>query len=176
MATATLKELKEKFKKEPIKNKRVGKQKVKVQDWNLNSRNLMVNLFFNVLKEKGLSIKGKLPSIDAEALSKMKHPLAVKLITFRSNTKTLDSFKNVNSYIHPPNLFLTEGPSCVKAVVIFNVLGYDNIERIFAAANKSIPINIDKRARKAFIVPYWCKIPIKGLSRKTLNILNQIKE
>lgn len=176
MAKATLEDLKEKFKNEPIKNKKVDKKKVQVVAWNLDSRNLMINLFFNVLKEKGRSIKGKLPSIKADSLAKMKHPIAAQLITFRSNTKTLDSFKNVSSYIHNPKYFLTEGPSCDKAVVIFNVLGYDNIERIFTAAGRSVPINTDKRARKAFVTPGWDNIKAHELNKKIMNILSQLEE
>lgn len=179
MAKKTLEDLKELFKEEPFKNKRVAgqKEKVRVIDWNLDSRNLMINLFFNVLKEKHHTAKDKLPKIDAMALSKMTHPIAGELIKFRSNKKTLDSFKNVSSYINSSENYINETDVITpvdKATLLFNVLGYDNVERIFTVAAKSIPINTDKRARNAFIVPS-SKISAKELDDETLSILSQIK-
>jgi hypothetical protein len=150
--------------------------KQQVINWNLNSRNLMINFFFNVLKEKHRSIKGKLPSIDADALGKMKDPIASKLIIFRSNKKTLDSFFNVSKYVHDPKVYYDLDTPCKKANVKFNVLGYDNIERIFPVAKESVPINADKRSRLAFIIPYWRKISEGDLSEEVKSILNQVKE
>lgn len=182
MAKKTLEDLKEEFKEEPFKNKKVAgsKEKVKVTDWNLDSRNLMINLFFNVLGEKHRTAKDKLPSIDANALGKMDNSIAGDLITFRSNKKTLDSFKNVNSFIKA-SLYREEVyrgiiVSVDKATVIFNVLGFDNIERIFTAAKRSVPINMDKRARKAFKVPDWGRISAKNIGEDSLKILSQLKE
>lgn len=183
MAKKTIEDLKEEFKTEPVKNKKVkgSKEKIQVIDWNLDSRHLMINLFFNIFKEKYRTVKGKLPSTDANALEKMDNPIAADLITYRSNKKTLDSFKNVSSYINEGTLYQEEKHSGViisedKATVIFNVLGFDNIERIFTAAKRSIPINIDKRARKAFKVPEWGRISSKKLDEEILNILSQLKE
>lgn len=183
MAKKTIEDLKEEFKIEPVKNRKVAgsKGKVKVSDWNLDSRNLMINLFFNILGEKYRTAKGKLPSIDAKALGKMDNPIAGDLITYRSNKKTLDSFKNVNSFINEASLYQEEIHRGViiaadKATVVFNVLGFDNIERIFTVAKKSIPINIDKRARKAFKVPDWGRVSAKDIGEDSLKILNQLKE
>lgn len=183
MVKKTLEDLKEEFKTEPVKNKKVKgtKEKIKVIDWNLNSRNLMINLFFNIFGEKHRTAKGKLPTIDATALGKMNNTIAADLITYRSNKKTLDSFKNVSSYINPGSLYREEVYNGVivnpdKATIIFNVLGFDNIERIFTAADRSIPINVDKRARKAFVVPNWGRLSAKDLGDKTLSILSQLKE
>lgn len=174
MAKKTLADLKELFIEEPKKNKKIDGIKQQVIDWNLNSRHLMINLFFNVFKEKHRIIKGKLPSIDAEALSKMKNSISGDLITYRSNKKTLDSFKNVDSYIHCADVFFDDDSVRKKATVKFNVLGFDNVERIFSVAGQSVPINTDKRARCAFIVPYWSTISENVLDEDTKNILNQV--
>ena len=173
MAKKILAELEPLFSKEPVKNKKMDGVKKQIPNWNLNSRNLMINLFFNVLKEKHSKTKDKLPSINADALSKMKNPIAGELITFRSNKKTLDSFKNVSSYIYDPDIYYDGGTPCKKANIKFNVLGYDNIERIFSVAGESIPINTDKRARKAFITPYWDKVSKEELNEEIVNLINQ---
>ena len=173
-----LEDLKEQFKKEPKKNKKIkgSKEKIEIIDWNLNSRNLMINLFFNVLKEKHRTAKDKLPSIDADALSKMKNSIAGELIAFRSNTKTLQSLKNVDSYIYAPEVYFDKNIPYDKANINYNILGYDNIERIFPVAGKSVPINADKRARLAFVVSHWDKVSENDLSKDVKNILNQVKE
>lgn len=175
MAKKTLEDLEPLFIKEPIKNKKIAGVKTKVIDWNLNSRNLMINLFFNVLKEKYRTVKGKLPSIDAEALSKMRSPIAAGLIKYRSNKKTLDSFKNIDHYIFPSTYYGGLDISCNKANIKYNVLSFDNVERIFTVAGQSIPINADKRARKAFIVPFWDTISEDLLDEGTRNILSQLE-
>lgn len=176
MAKKTLEDLEGLFEKEPIKNKKVvgTKTKIKVIDWNLNSRNLMINLFFNVLKEKFRAVKGKLPSIDAETLSKMNSPIAAGLIKYRSNKKTLDSFKNVDKYLYPSEIYKCGDISCNKANIKYNVLSFDNVERIFTVAGQSIPINADKRVRNAFIVPHWDIISEGLLDEGTKKILNQL--
>lgn len=146
MAQEDLDALAVRFQKEPMKK---GKP-----DWSLNSRYLLCHLFFNVLKEQQPRNvpKGKLPSVDAEALEKMKTPIAQKLVQYRSNDKTLKSIQNAQSFIYPGEAFgHTDG--LPRALLRFNVIGFDNVERIFSVAERSIPINVDKRARNAFVTP-----------------------
>lgn len=144
MAQEDLDALKVRFQQEPMKK---GKP-----DWSLNSRYLLCHLFFNILREsvpKGVA-KGKLPSIDAEALEKMSTPIAPKLVQYRSNDKTLKSIQNAQAHVFPGADFgHTDGQP--RALLRFNVIGYDNVERIFSVAERSIPINVDKRARNAFV-------------------------
>lgn len=175
--TKTLKDLENQFKIEPKKNKKVNGVKNIVSDWDLNSRHLMLHLFYNVLKEKHHTAKDKLPSLDAEALEKMNTPLAEKLIKYRSNKKTLDSFKNTEKYIYNAKCFnehKSKEEVGYKAKIKYNIIGYDNIERIFPIAGESIPLNMDKRVREAFIVPRG-NILKSELSKETLTLLEQIK-
>lgn len=143
------------FTKMPTKRKRLpNRQTVTVLDWSLNSRYLMAHLFFNVLGEsipKGLP-KGKLPSMDADALEKMRNPIAHSLIEFRSAEKTLKSLEGVQKFIFSSPVFRHPG-DLSRALLRFNIIGYDNVERIFSVSENSIPINVDKRVRKAFIPP-----------------------
>ena len=146
MAQEDLDALAVRFAKEPIKK---GKP-----DWSLNSRYLLCHLFFNVLKEQQPRNvpKGKLPSVDAEALDKMNTPIAAKLVQYRSNDKTLKSIQNAQSFVYPGAAFgHTDGQA--RALLRFNVISFDNVERIFSVAERSIPINVDKRARNAFVTP-----------------------
>jgi hypothetical protein len=175
----TLKDLEDQFKNEPKKNKKINGVKNLVPDWNLNSRHLMIHLFFNILKENHHTAKDTLPSIDAEALEKMNTPIAGKLIEYRSNKKTLDSFKNTNTYIYDAkcfNKFDSEEEIGQKANIKYNIIGYDNIERIFPVAGESVPLNMDKRIREAFVVPFWNTILKSKLNKETLSLLEQIKE
>lgn len=146
MAQEDLDALAVRFQKEPMKK---GKP-----DWSLNSRYLLCHLFFNVLKEQQPRNvpKGKLPSVDAEALEKMHTPIAPKLVQYRSNDKTLKSIQNAQSFVYAGAAFgHTDGQA--RALLRFNVIGFDNVERIFSVAERSIPINVDKRARDAFVTP-----------------------
>lgn len=146
MAQEDLDALAVRFQKEPMKK---GKP-----DWSLNSRYLLSHLFFNVLKEQQPRNvpKGKLPSVDAEALEKMHTPIAPKLVQYRSNDKTLKSIQNAQSFVYPGAAFgHTDGQA--RALLRFNVISFDNVERIFSVAERSIPINVDRRARNAFVVP-----------------------
>lgn len=159
MAQEDLDALKGKYPTEPIKRKRVAKsgggfELVPTPDWTLNSRMLLVHLFFNVLGEKAPRNvpKGKLPSIDAEALEAMNTPIAAKLSAYRSMDKTLKSIENATSFVYPAAAFGQPGHE-ERALLRFNPLGYDNVERVFSVAGRSIPINVDKRARNAFTVP-----------------------
>lgn len=175
----TLEDLKEMFVKEPTKKKKVGSERKEVVNWNLDSRNLMINLFFNVLGEKGKrTAKGKLPSIKAEVLENMKHPIAMEIVKFRSDTKTLQSFLNVSSYLTSSKFFLEKGEksSCEKGVIKFNVLGFDNIERIYPVAAESVPISVKKEVRKAFIVPKDNFIDEMDLNEEVKSILSQVEE
>ena len=143
-----------KFDTEPIKMKKVGSAKVKVADWTLNSRHLLMHLFYNVLGFKAKGRGDKLPSIDEEALMSTKHPLAEKLIRYRKLNRICDSLKNASQFVRPGTEFdnsMIDAPN--KAVMQFNPATYDNVERIFTVAEKSIPINADKRVRNTFIVP-----------------------
>lgn len=144
MAQEDLDALAVRFAKEPMKK---GKP-----DWSLNSRYLLCHLFFNILKEATPRNvpKGKLPSVDAEALEKMSTPIAAKLVQYRSNDKTLKSIQNAQTHVFPATAFgKTDGQD--RAILRFNIIGFDNVERIFSVADRSIPINVDKRARNAFI-------------------------
>ena len=123
--------------------------------WSLNPGYLSIHLFYNVLKERAPRKKGgKLPSVDADSLGKMKHPIADRMLEYRSEGKVLQSFQNSVKFVHPAALFSKSFIfSEMKVVFKFLVTSHDNVERIFAAAKESIPLTLDKGARCAFKVP-----------------------
>lgn len=138
---------------EDLKDGRFNKEPKK---WTLNSRFLMVHMFFNVIGEKApRTQKGKLPSIDADALEKMGSPLAQALVAYRSDAKTLGSLQSATAFIRPQSDFNggLVSPTGEKAIIRYSPLGYDNIERVFSVKDVSIPLNVDKRGRNAFITP-----------------------
>lgn len=125
------------------------------KSWTLNSRYVMIALFYGVLKEKYQKKKDALPSIDAAALDKMNNPIAEELKEIRSMNRTLASLNNVSNYLHWGHCFdIFEGnPDEVCGQFAFTVT-YDNVERIFSDKERSIPLNVDKDlGRKSFIAP-----------------------
>ena len=149
-ATPTLTDLADgRYATEPLKR---GKP-----NWTLNSRYIIIHLFYNVLGEKAPRNlpKGKLPSVDAASLEKMSVPIALRLIKQRSAVKALQSIANALTFVKPQQLFAPglASPTEQKAVVRFNTVGYDNIERVFSMAKRSIPLNLDKAGRRAFVTP-----------------------
>ena len=179
--TKTIKNLKDlaeshKFDTEPFKMKKLGSRKVKVADWTLNSRHLLIHLFYNVLGNKpSRKDDSKLPSIDEESLLKMNSPLAEKLIKYRKTQRILDSLTNASQFVKDGRDFPPSLESEYKAVMQFSPSTYDNVERIFTVAEGSIPINADKRVRNALTVPS-SKISSESLSAETLSILSQIEK
>lgn len=162
------------FDKEPIKNKRqpnlsfdssrkATKDNPKfitapVVEWTPNSRHLMIHLFYNVIGEKAKKRKDKLPSLDESTMTKFKTNMGIelgkKIIKFRKDSKVLASLKNAMTHVYDDSCFSGDSsPKGKKAVVTFNPLGYDNVERIFTRAGESIPINTSKLVRKAFVTP-----------------------
>lgn len=150
-ATPTLTDLADgRYATEPLKK---GKS-----NWTLNSRYIIIHLFYNVLGEKAPRNlpKGKLPSVDAASLEKMSTPIALRLTRHRSAVKAVQSIQNALTFVKPQNLFAAapvQSPTGDCAVVRFNTVGYDNIERVFSMAKRSIPLNLDKAGRAAFVVP-----------------------
>lgn len=148
MATAkiypALESLKKEFEFEPKSSKGV-------QKWGLGSRKLIIHLFANILGEKFRMPKDdKLPSCDAKTMDKFKGSVAFELgariSAHRSAERSLSSFKNATKFIYPAANGL-----CHKALIGYRPLGFDNVERIFTKAEESIPLNLDKQARKAFL-------------------------
>lgn len=132
------------------------KAKGKTPGWTFNSRYLMCHLIYNVLQQKfpPRTPKDKLPSIDADALSTMEHPIPHALLKLRSDVKTLQSIQNAAKFIRPAEAFgVTPDQSPSRAIIRYATLGYDNVERVFTLPDLSIPLNVDKRARNAFITP-----------------------
>ena len=174
MASKTLADLKEEFKTEPTKRKKIEGSMQQVPKWNLDSRNLMINLFYNQLKEKARASKGKLPSIDADALSKMNNPIAQELIEYRSMSTSLKGFLNVSRNIHPSIKYgFSDGG--IRANIKFNVIGFDNIERIYPVAKESIPLSVDKRVRYSFVTPKDGMISEREIPAESLKILKTVE-
>lgn len=141
--------LAQKFEKEPMKK---GKP-----DWNSNSRHLLVHLFFNIFGEKAKMSRQdptKLPSLDAKAMEKLKTPegrsLGKKITHLRSLTRSLDSFLNAMKFIFPASAFGVED-SHEHALISYRTMGADCVERVFTKSEESIPLNLDKSARNAFV-------------------------
>lgn len=132
--------------------------KPKPKSFSLNSRYLMIHYLFNVLGEavpRNLR-KGMLPKIDAASLEKMKNPFAPRLLAWRSKTKAVQSLQGALGFVKSsdtfaPSPFRTAGQT--KGVFRFLGTGYDNVERIFTMPKRSIPLNLDKSGRAAFVVP-----------------------
>ena len=175
MAKKTLADLRDAFKEEPLKNVKIDGVKKKVPKWNMDSRNLMINLFFNILKEKHRTAAGKLPSINADALDKMKNPIAQEVIKFRSDTNLLNSFKNVGSYVHS-NRKYGYSDEWDRANIKYNMVGFDNVERIYPVAKESIPLSANKKVRKAFVIPRSHLIFEDYLKDDIRKILDNLKE
>jgi hypothetical protein len=153
--------LKVKFEKPPLKKK--------VLDISLNGGHLLLHLFYNHFEETfPRNVKAdKLPSADAEALGKMNNPIASRIVTYRSNAKTLGSLRNATTHISPATTFgVNEAQP--RARLLFNVISFDNVERIFSQAEQSVPINMDKRGRRAFIVPS-ATVPTEEVLSNPLN-------
>jgi hypothetical protein len=145
----------------------------KKRGWTLNSRYIVIHYFFNVLGEKrprNLK-KGTLPSIDAAALEKMANPVAGRLLEWRSALKAMQSIQNALTFVKSENAFAQGGPispSGAKAVFRFVTTAHDNVERVFTQAKRSIPLNLDKSGRKAFIVPAY-KVPTAAVTADPAN-------
>lgn len=151
-ASPTLADLADgRFAREPMKRRRQPDGSLRPEpDWSLASRYLMTHLFFNVLREDipRNQKKGTLPSLDAEALERMRSPLAAALVTLRQEQRTLASYRNADDFV---SVHLPDTPP--RAHFAFNVLGFDGVERIFTRPGESLPLNLDKGARRAFITP-----------------------
>ena len=167
--TPTLMDLADgRFDTEPRKNTRGGGSK---PNWTLNSRYLLLHLFYNVLEQKrGRTKKGALPKLGANELGRMTHPLAANIVEYRSRAKTLGSLKNAQTYQRPARSFTEPTGTPTRAVIKYNTVGYDNVERIFTQAGESIPLNLDKRGRRAFVVPPT-KVPATEIPRDSLDLL-----
>lgn len=132
-----------KYAREPIK-KKTGQP-----DWSLNSRNLIAAVIFGRM---GAPIprgsKDKIPSIAAPVLDKISHPFAGVLKEFRSKSTTVGSIKGSFEHTRPASAFgMGEGQERVR--IIYTILGYGNVERVFTQAKESLPISSDKRIRYA---------------------------
>lgn len=134
----------EKYAKEPMKKGQ--------PDWTLNSRNLIIACLFGPMGQKlPRTPKDKMPSIAAAVLEKMTTPLAGIIIKFRSKSHALTSIKNALEQVRTEGDFILDSPEpeAPRARVIFNVVNYGNVERIFTRVEDSIPISADKRVRYA---------------------------
>lgn len=122
-----------------------------------NSRYVLIHYLFNVLKlpvPRNLK-KGELPSTDAANMERQSHPFAARLTQWRSMGRALQSIQGALGFCKPQEVFAGDlaSPTGQKAVFWFNIVGHDNIERCFTLAKRSIPINLHKPGRKAFITP-----------------------
>jgi len=160
------------FNTEPMKNKRHNNPDfdsskksskdnpkfltVPTVNWTVQSRYLLIHLFYNVLAEKARSRGDKLPSIDESTINTFKSPEALKigqmLVNYRKDAKILTSLQNAMTHVRDDSQFIGDpSPTGKKAIVTFQPHGYDNVERIFTRSGESIPINADKRVRYAFV-------------------------
>lgn len=141
----TLESLKDKFKTAP-----------KPKDVSLNARYLMVHLLYNVFGQKvprNLK-KGKLPSTDADSLDQMDHPFCSRLKRWRSVSRSISSLQSAARLVRKATDFNPDAPEGEeRAPMVFTCVGYDNIERAFTQPGVSIPINLDKKGRHAFVTP-----------------------
>lgn len=124
--------------------------------WKITGRHILLHLFINVLGEKVKIPRGKdLPSLDADAMEKFKGPVARtlgKMISdYRSEERTISSTKGALEFIAPHDDFSQAQGPYERAEFCYRTMGFDAVERVFAKAAGSIPLNIDKGARKAFI-------------------------
>jgi hypothetical protein len=85
----------------------------------------------------------------------MKNPIAGKLVTLRKQKKVLEGLMSVDKFLLPDKWFIGNVVSQfkVKALFRFDVHVFDNVERIFTQAKRSISLNIPKMARRAFVCP-----------------------
>lgn len=172
-AEPTLEELNDgRYAKEPTKRKRAAGGGFEiVPDWSFGSRHLLAHIIFNVLgyKVPKNTPKGKLPSLDKTAMDKLGVPIGMRISDLRSFKRSVDSFKNAISFCQS---FRKNGP--IRAPFLFNSLGYDNIERIFSESERSIPLNLDKAARKAFVTPVADPVDLDTLPLATQKLLQAI--
>lgn len=179
MSNQNIKDLKSKFILEPIKRKRIkdlttGKYYfIKVKDYTLYSRTLLINLFFNILQlPTPYTYQDKLPSLTEENLLKLNHPLAIDLVAFRKSDHILNSLHNASKYIKSSAEFEGINTKNSKGYIKWSLENDNNIERIFT--EEGIPLNVDKRLRSALITPE-STIPVSDLDEDTLSLLNQAK-
>lgn len=152
-----------------------GRFEMEPKKWTPNSRHLFINMFFNLMGEKKPRAKkgGGLPSIDASTLENMSTPIAAQLIEFRQISKTLTSVKGALQYIFPEGHFVPShtSPTGQKALIAYNTMGFDSIERIYTVEKKSLPLNVDKKVRNAF-VSTEPSIPVGELSPEVLSLIH----
>lgn len=151
----------------------------KATDVSLNGRHLMCHYFFNVLGEAvpRNTPKDKLPSIDAAALGKMRNTFAPRLARWRSVTKAMQSLRNAASFVLPETEFAADdlqSPTGQRAVFQFQTVGFDNVERAFTLPERSIPLNLDKSGRAAFITPTATLDPATLPNPHTRELLAQL--
>lgn len=122
-----------------------------------NSRYLLLHYLYNVLKLPTARNQKKdtLPSTDAATMERFDHPFPGRITRWRSNSRALKSVQGALKFCFPAERFAGAVPSPTgeKAVFWFAAIGYDNIERSFPMSEKSIPINLHKPGRAAFITP-----------------------
>lgn len=141
MHPEVLKQL-EKYKEEP-------KPKKGEPGWTLNSRNLIAACLFGKM---GMAVprnaaKDKLPSIAAPQLEKCSHPFAGVLKEWKSKAHTVSSIKSATGHIRDAEAFGQTGGR--RARIVYNVINFGNVERVFTKAEESVPISADKRVRYA---------------------------
>lgn len=148
---------------------------VMTRAWSVSSRYLLIHLLTNVLGQKLKGTKGKLPSIDEEALSKCTHPIAKLIVEYRSKLKTAQSISSALKYVFPNESFIGE-PSHTgfKVQMEWQAQGYDCVERIFATSD-SLPLNTDKRVRNCLVCPPPT-LEEKDIPAQSLLLLKQIEK
>lgn len=139
-------------------------------NWSLGSPNLLSYFIFYVLKaepRRGTKqLKNGIYSTNEESIHGLGSSFCENLIEFRSKSRSLSSVKNVGSHL------IKQPDGSFKGSIFWSPMGYEGVERVFAQAEKSIPINVDKRARKAFTVSKET-VCLGDLSPATLEILYQ---
>lgn len=151
----TLEELKDgRFATEPMK----GKKNPKI-DWTPNSRHLLIHTFFNVLGEPlpRNASKTKLPSLDADRMRQMSTDkgleLGARISKWRSEDRSISSIQGAIKFCHPDSewdLDQTSNGTGHRALIQYETMKFDCVERIYARSKQSVPLNIDKRARNSF--------------------------
>lgn len=132
----------EKYAREPMKKG--------LPNWTLNSRNLIAACIYGKMGQTvPRGSKDKIPSIAAPILEKMDIPFARVLKEFRSKSHTVTSISSSIEHIRDASAFGPYHPGERRVRIIYTVLGFGNVERVFTPPKDSLPISADKRVRYA---------------------------
>lgn len=135
--------------------------------WTLNSRNLIAACLYGPMGAPiPRGFKDKLPSTAAGYLEKMAHPFAGILMEYRSKSNTASSLTSALQHVFPASDFIHPLPQDYpehRARIVYNVVNFNDVERIFTKKGGSIPISADKRVRYALKVNTWGSTPFDGV-------------